>query len=178
LQTQIIEQLIKQNRLVQKQVYFDHCDRLMRVISTYLKQPADAEEVLQDTFLQIFNKIKQYNPQLGNFESWSRKIAVNHSLMFLRKRKMLQISIDECNEIKKIASLEEVNLEYRQELASKMSLLNDRQALVFRLRAIEGYEYREIMEMLGLKSEENSRKIFSNAKQRLQVFFNTGNEYK
>ena len=42
-------------------------------------------------FVNIFKKIKQFNLELGSFEAWSYKIAINQSLMCLRKKKKMYI---------------------------------------------------------------------------------------
>jgi len=55
--TETLELLLSEDAATQKQVYYEHCDRLMKVVYQYLKSVADAEEVLQDVFLTIFEKL-------------------------------------------------------------------------------------------------------------------------
>ncbi|MEO1626520.1 MAG: sigma factor, partial [Bacteroidota bacterium] len=71
MKTQTLHQLRQQVPEAQKQLYYQHCDRLMAVIYRYTGNTADAEEVLQDSFIQIFEKIDLFDPSKGSFSAWS-----------------------------------------------------------------------------------------------------------
>lgn len=69
-------------------------DRVYRLVISFTKNPADAEEVLQDVFLAVYRKIGSFE-QRSTFSTWLYRIAVNTALMKLRSRGPVQESIDE-----------------------------------------------------------------------------------
>ena len=69
-------------------------DRVYRLVISFTKNPADAEEVLQDVFLTVFRKIASFEHRSA-FSTWLYRITVNTALMKLRSRGPVQESIDE-----------------------------------------------------------------------------------
>ena len=69
-------------------------DRVYRLAMSFTKNPADAEEVLQDIFLTVFRKIASFEHRSA-FSTWLYRITVNTALMKLRSRGPVQESIDE-----------------------------------------------------------------------------------
>lgn len=66
--------------------FFDaHVDRVYRLALGMLGQPADAEEVVQATFLSAFQAIERFEPH-AHLSTWLYRIAYNHALMLLRRR--------------------------------------------------------------------------------------------
>lgn len=159
--------LIKQNQLAQKEVYYEHCDRLMYVILRYVKRMSDAEEVLQDSFVNIFKKIKQFDADRGSFNTWSHRIAINQSLMFIRKKGLkFQVIDDDITNIESHIvndGLEQLKL---NDLLKKIDNLDEKYRTILSLKLIEGYEYKEISNLLKIQ-EATTRKIFSRARKKL-----------
>ena len=60
--------------------------RVMRVVLSILKEPMDAEEVAQDVFLTVFEKIDHFRGD-SSFSTWLHRVAVNAALMRRRKSK-------------------------------------------------------------------------------------------
>ena len=63
-----------------------HQQRVLRVVLSILKEPMDAEEVAQDVFLTVFEKIDHFRGD-ASFTTWLHRIAVNAALMHRRKSK-------------------------------------------------------------------------------------------
>lgn len=148
---------------------------LFGVILNYTRNPSDAEEILQDTLLKIIRKIDSFRKE-SNLWPWMKRIAVNHSIMWLRKhRTALQREVlfedfmphfgdDGHHQVPTFdwaVDPEEVLL--NKELGG---LLYDAiHALPFDYRAplvlrdIEGYSIREISSMLGLKEPTTKTRI-------------------
>ena len=63
-----------------------HQQRVMRVVLSILKEPMDAEEVAQDVFLTVFEKIDHFRGD-SSFSTWLHRVAVNAALMRRRKSK-------------------------------------------------------------------------------------------
>lgn len=69
-------------------------DKVYRLALSFTKNPADAEEVLQDVFLTVYRKIASFEGRSA-FSTWLYRITVNTALMKLRGRGPVQESIDE-----------------------------------------------------------------------------------
>ena len=63
-----------------------HQQRVMRVVLSILKEPMDTEEVAQDVFLTVFEKIDHFRGD-SSFSTWLHRVAVNAALMRRRKSK-------------------------------------------------------------------------------------------
>lgn len=164
-----LHKLKKGDRITQKQVYYKHADRLMKIVMRYTPKIEDGEEVIQDAFLSIFKKIKSFDPKKGEFEKWSNSIAVRHALMYLRKKKDLNLNTDDFEN--DIASTEYTEIEsFDKEIESHVQGLQEKYRIVFLLKVVEGYSHKEIAEMLSIKTT-NSRTIFKRAKSKLRKKF-------
>jgi len=126
---------------------------------------------LQDSFITIFKKIKQYNHQ-GSFEGWMKRITINTALQKYRQKSPLQLVKEEALE----EDFEEV--EYDDASVSVDFLLQciqelpDRYRLVFNLYVLDKFSHKEIAEMLAV-SEGTSKSNLSRArmllKQKIEV---------
>lgn len=171
MQEKTLELLQAQDAATQKQIYYAHCDRLMGVVYQYLGSVADAEEVLQDTFLVLFEKIHLFHPDKGNFKAWSHRIATNQALMFLRKKKRIKFTMSDLSEaVKANAFVAKIDQEKGIEIDRYLNKLPSKSAIVFRLKVIEGYSHEEIADLLQIKTTA-SRAIFSRARKKLQYYF-------
>lgn len=126
-----------------------------------------AEDILQDGFITLFSKLKDYKGD-GSFEGWARKIFVNTALMSLRKKDALKMS-DELEAVKGMKDelpSQNQNIGYK-ELMKLVTSLPPGFRTVFNMYSIEGYSHKEIAEILGI-SETTSRTQLSRARIWLQ----------
>ena len=70
-----------------------HSRKVLRAIYRITQNREDAEDVLQDSLLRAFLNLKNFEGR-SSFSSWLTRIAINSALMFLRKRRGFEISID------------------------------------------------------------------------------------
>ena len=144
MEAHIFKRLIQNDAATQKVVYYQHADRLMAIVLRYVHSVPEAEDVLQDSFIQIFEKIKSFDNSKGKFESWSAKIAINYALMFLRKKKNLVFYEEDLHAQQLISKNKALyNLE-SEDIANLIGELDDKYAVIFKLKAIEGYKHQEI----------------------------------
>jgi RNA polymerase sigma factor (sigma-70 family) len=149
----------------QKVLYEKYAPKMMGVSLRYCNSRMEAEDVLQDAFIKIFDKIKTFKGE-GSFEGWIRKIVVFTALKSndKRVRKFEPGSLENVQEQSfdplAISNMETANL------LSILQELPDGYKAVFNLYAVEGYSHREIGEILGI-SDVTSRSQYSRAKQHL-----------
>ena len=128
----------------------------------FLNSQEDAEDVLQETFLQAYRSLSGFRGEAA-FSTWLMKIATNNCLMRIRKRKKVDIvSIDkpidydgshlprEIVDWSKNPSLMSANDEIREVLDYTISLLPEDKRVVLILKDLEGFSNIEIGEMLGM----------------------------
>ena len=142
----LIEQVINEDRLAQKQLFEQFSPKMLSVCRQYIKDIHNAEDVMLGGFVKVFLNIHQYN-QTGSFEGWIRKVMVRESISFLRQKKEL-VFVEEIsqNQAKKTYHLQE-HLEDYQAL---IDALPNGCKHVFKMYAIEGYKHQEIAEMLNI----------------------------
>lgn len=137
--------------------------KMMSVCLRYCDSREEAEDVMQDGFVKVFEKIGQWQGS-GALGGWIRTIMVNTALTYLRSRNKWRNSVD-------LDAAEELDAE-EVDAVSKMnetSLLNLIEKMpmgyrtVFNLFAIEGYGHQEIAEAMGI-SESTSKTQFHKAK--------------
>lgn len=137
----------------QKEVYHRFASRMLGVCNRYARNGADAEDILQDAFIKVFDKIHQFKFE-GSFEGWIRRIVVNTALKkySLRRYEKEVVGYE-------IKDRDESGMEpsayahiTEKELLVLINNLPDGYRLVFNLFVIEGYQHDEIADMLGIQS--------------------------
>ncbi len=164
---QIVQGCIANNALAQKHLYDKFSRKMMGVCLRYCDNTEEAEDVLQNGFVTVFQKIESYKGT-GSLEGWIRKVMVNTALTNIRKNKNLKLNIELDSVEYMLPSANHIT----QSIAAK-DLLKIIQTLptgfktVFNLYAIEGYSHKEIGDMLGI-TEGTSKSQYSRAKAYLQ----------
>jgi len=110
----------------------------------------DAQDILQDGFLKVFEKIDQFGFK-GAFEGWIRKIMVNTALERFRTNYQVININDNLKEVDREISGDFTSDIDARELIRFVQELSPRYRIVFNLYAIEGYSHKEIDDMLGIK---------------------------
>jgi RNA polymerase sigma-70 factor (ECF subfamily) len=137
---------------------------------------AEAEDLTQDAFLQMFRKITSFRGDSA-FSTWLHRIAVNTVLMHFRKKSLCQVSLDEPYGDDSTKARHEYGTRDRG-LAGCVDRITLTRALkelppgyrtIFLLHEVEGYEHQEIAEMLGC-SVGNSKSQLYKAKLRIREF--------
>lgn len=82
---QLVELLSKGNELALRQLYGRYATKVYNTVLSYTKNEEDAEELLQDVFLTIYNSSQSYRSE-AKVSTWIYRISVNKSLDFLRKK--------------------------------------------------------------------------------------------
>lgn len=166
-EAQLIVALKRGEGRAHKVLYERFSGKMLAVCVRYCANKDDAEEVMIDGFMRVFEKIQQFRED-GSFEGWIRRIMVTESLMFLRKNKQWrqEIPIDEI-QVEPDYTWADTSLN-ENDLLRVINQLPDGYRTVFNLYAIEGYNHGEIANMLGI-SEGTSKSQLSRARLLLQA---------
>ena len=148
---------------------------LFGVILNYTKNPPDAEEILQDTLLRVIRKIDTFRGE-SDIWPWMKRIAVNNSIMWLRKNRAIrrrEIQLEEgtpqfsddgylqSSVFKWSVDPEDVilNAELAGQLYEAIHSLPFESRFALVLKDIEGYPIKQIASLLGLKEATAKTRI-------------------
>lgn len=127
---------------------------------------ADAEDIMQEAFLSAFSKLDSYEGKVS-FGAWLKKIVINRSLDYLKKRRVKFEEIDERladEELNPMMEIREVNME---KLKKAVMQLPEGYRVVLSLYLLEGYDHDEISQILDI-SAVASRTQLLRAKRKLR----------
>ncbi|MDX1445385.1 RNA polymerase sigma factor [Lishizhenia sp.] len=168
----IIDGCVAGNRYDQEQLFKMFYGKMLAVCMRYTKDKDSAQEVLQEAFIKIFDKLKDFDFK-GSFEGWVRRIMVNASIDATRRLKRQPFRTDETylfvsDETEEFEIDEQDLTSIKAELALEaIQELSPAYRTVFNLYAVENYTHKEIAELLDI-SEGTSKSNYSKAKQNLK----------
>ncbi len=165
-ESDLIKGCIENDRRMQEELYRRFSPRMYAVCLRYAGNAEEAEDILQDGFIKIFNKLSSFRKE-GSFEGWIRRVFVNTAIEHFRRKRYLQPVTE-----KEENTLEGNYLSVLDDLAERDILelvqqLSPGYRTVFNMYVVEGYTHKEIGEMLGI-SEGTSKSQLSRAKVILQ----------
>lgn len=147
-------------------LYQQYKGLLFGVCLRYLRDKDDAQDVLQESFINIFRKLNSLR-ESEKLVGWMKRICVNQALTFIRNKKSVLFSLDDENFYEEPSSnLVEIELNTKQ-LYKYISALPDGYRMIFNLYYIEGYSHKEISEKLGITISTSTSQI-TRAKKYLQ----------
>lgn len=132
----------------------------------YVKTYDEAQDILQDGFVRVFNKMYQYSYQ-GSFEGWVRKVFVHSAIEYLRSKKMKFTEIEAVPMLEDPSAMSVLTQLSAEDILGLIRDLSPQYRTVFNLYAIEGYNHKEIADMLGI-TEGTSKSNLSRARVILQ----------
>ena len=128
----------------------------------------EAEDVLQDAFINAFNHLASYR-QDASFGAWLKRIIINTALNHVRKQKKdLMLADDLKNEGKETWEEESEPLYSVESVKRAMQILPSGFRTVLSLYLFEGYDHKEISEILGI-TESTSKSQYKRAKDKLKM---------
>ncbi len=177
---EIIERAKKGDPHAQSILVNQYSKRVYNLALRILRNREEAEDVLQETFLTVINKLDTFDGR-SSFFTWVYRIATNASLMLLRKKKIRRANFRDNDLDPEQMHLTNVvdwtqdptarieNKEIKQRIDEALSTLKEKYKTVFVLRDIEGLSTRETAEILDI-SEENVKIRLLRARQALRNY--------
>ena len=157
----------KEDRHCQRIVFERFAGKMMTVCLRYARHRLEAEDILQDAFIKIFNNIQSFHGT-GSFEGWVRRIVVNTALRDIQKSSFKNEQIGLENTIETSEQPTAISRLSEQEILKLISHLPDGYRTVFNLYVFEDFSHREIAGQLGIE-ESTSRSQLTKARQMLQM---------
>jgi RNA polymerase sigma factor (sigma-70 family) len=162
----IIKGCQQSDNRAQKELFDLFSRKMYGVCLRYGGNRSEAQDILQDGFLKIYEKIHQYEFK-GSFEGWMRRIFVNTALERYRNQyKIINIQ-DGWREINENGYDHILDNITADELMALVQALSPKYRVVFNMYAIEGYSHKEISDLLGI-NEGTSKSNLSRARIILQ----------
>lgn len=159
----MIKSCIAGEAWAQQALYDAFAGQMLGVCYRYTKSMEDAQDVLQDGFINVFRSLHQYRMD-GELAAWIRKIMVNAALNYLKRKKRYQADMLMMDEHLHPVADENPEIDMSaKELAQLIRQLPSGYQTVFNLHAIEGFSHVEIARMLGI-NEGTSRSQYLRAR--------------
>ena len=151
---ELVKSLKKGDMVAFDAIYNQYCHKLYQFVFMFLKQKEDAEEIVQDVFIKIWEsrgKIDIY----ASFESFLFTIAYNATMSLLRKRMSETKSRGYLKSLQQFSSAEQVidEIQYKElkhKVESLLKQLTPRQEEIYRLSREEGLTHTEISQKLNI----------------------------
>ena len=142
---------------------------MMALCVRYIRNRENAVEVMNDGFLKMFRNIGQYDAAKASLYTWMRRVMINTAIDYIR-RQHIHADMDMLPDFEEGPGVEnEALLKFSgEELLNMIRQLPNTTCLVFNLYAIDGFNHREIGELLQI-SEGTSRWHLSEARKQLKT---------
>ena len=168
IEKHIIAGCLKSDRRCQKELFSKTSNFVYGVILRYVKDPAYAQDLMQEAFVKVYTKMHTYDGSKAAITTWMHSIAVRTAINHLRKKHNYFLDIEDSGASSSGAvnnsGIEKLEAEHILKLITQ---LPDIQRTIFNLNVIEGYSHREISEQLNMP-EATSRSYLSRAKTTLR----------
>ncbi|MDX1420709.1 MAG: sigma-70 family RNA polymerase sigma factor [Rubricoccaceae bacterium] len=89
----LVEQALGGDQRAYEQLVAKYRDALTRHIGRLVRDKRQVEDLVQEAFIKAFSSLESYSPQYA-FSTWLYKIATNHAIDYLRRKKLPTYSID------------------------------------------------------------------------------------
>lgn len=164
----IVEKCKQGHRTAQFELYKLYSKAMYNVCLRMVKNDLDAEDILQTSFIDVFTKLDTFQFQ-SSIGAWIKRIVLNNCINFLkRSRIQLEELDDKFQTLKEEEQPDEAHIGLTVERINRALFeLPDGYRVVFSLYMLEGYDHKEIAEILQI-TEATSKSQFSRAKSKLR----------
>jgi len=165
-QRKLIEESINGSLKAQHQLYNKFAGAMFYTCNIFMRNREEAEDMLQEAFSQAFMTLENFRFE-ASFGTWLKRIVVNKCINEIKRKKTdlhLSENIEDFEEIQDEDLPEQLNINHVKEA---MKSLPEGGRIIFQLYLLEGYDHREIAEILGV-SESNSKSQYMRAKNKVK----------
>jgi RNA polymerase sigma-70 factor (ECF subfamily) len=162
----LIDDCKRGNDQARFEVYKLYSKAMFNVCYRMMNNREDAEDTLQEVFLQAFTKLDGFRFE-SSFGTWLKTIAVRTCINAINKRKVDLVYCDEIYDRRPTEEETDAVQLTTENILKAMEELPEGGRIVFSLYLLEGYDHREIAQILGI-TESTSKSQYMRAKRRVQ----------
>ncbi|WP_291911178.1 RNA polymerase sigma factor [Chitinophaga sp. CB10] len=156
-----------------REIYDAYSAAMYNICLRMTNQVSDAEDVLQEAFIQVYRSIGKLEKD-ASLTAWIKRIVVNHCLNYLRRKKVYFEEVGEV-EVSEEQGLDEAQFSYTvAAVKSAITALPTGYRTVLNLYLFENYSHKEIADMLGI-SESTAKTQYMRAKEKVRQIVNQQN---
>lgn len=172
IHSQLIDECRNGSSKAQFEIYKLYYKAMYNTCLRFVKNPMEAEDVMQEAFLAAFRNIDSFRGEVS-FGSWLKRIVVNRSLDVLKKKSLDLEPLEEGRTIIDTNNDRDYEANYKVEQVKKaIALLPDSYRVLLTLHLFEGYDHEEIAQIMEM-SNAAVRTGYSRARKRLQELLET-----
>ena len=155
----LAERCLRGERAAQELLYARYAPALLAVCGRYARSGGQAEDVLQDAFIRAFRNLEQYRGE-GPLAAWLRRIVVRTAINHYQAAAVRPAEVD-LDEAAGISSDDHDALAQLSaaDLRAVIQQLPDGYRIVLNLYCLDGYQHREIAELLGIDERTSSSQL-------------------
>ena len=163
----IVDRCVQGDQKAFYEIYQLYSKAMFNICFRILGTQEVAEDVLQEAFVNAFQNIKSYQGK-ASFGAWLKKIVVNKAISYLRKQQLDMVELNERMEVHDDGAVDDMDLIMKVEtIREAIQKLPNGFRVVFSLYLLEGYDHKEIAEILEI-SESTSKSQYNRAKKKLR----------
>ena len=171
---ELVKGCLDGERRCQEMLYDRYARRMYAVCLRYARHEMEAEDIMQDAFIRVFERLKDFRME-GSLEGWVRRVMVHTAINHYRRKSFQQERFGLERLPEEPIEPDAIGRMGERELLSMVASLPEGYRMVFNLFAIEGYDHAEIADLLGC-GESTSRSQLAKARRLLQVKINSKNK--
>ncbi|MEM7379868.1 MAG: RNA polymerase sigma factor [Bacteroidota bacterium] len=167
----LVQSCLEGKQSAQLEIYNRYYKAMYNTAVRIVKDSAEAEDVMQESFLNAFTKLHTFKGDV-TFGAWLKRIVINNSIYHYRKQqKKNEVALDDI--MYKVEDNDGVDPDHgvtelkAQKVLEAMKLLKDNYRISLTLHLVEGYDYEEISQIMDI-SYANCRTTISRAKESLR----------
>lgn len=161
---ELIEGCIHKKQDCQKQFFNLFAGKMMSVCLRYANDEHQAQDILQEGFIRVFNSIQQFRFD-GSFEGWLRRVFVTVAIRQVSKQKIFFSDTDISDNTEHSVDPDVLSKISADEIHALIRNLPDGYRTIFNLHIIEGYSHEEIAVMLGIQATTSRGQLLKARKQ-------------
>jgi len=164
----VIEKCLDGDIKAQYQLYKQYSKAMYNICLRMTNQQEEAEDMLQESFSYAFSKLGSFRFE-SSFGAWLKRIVVNTCINHLKKRRVDLVYTEHHNDPppdNDFVDYEEINFKVDQ-VNKAVEMLPEGYRIVFSLYLLEGYDHKEIADILGV-TESTSKSQFLRAKKKIK----------
>ncbi len=162
IEADLIKGCLNGDSKMQEELYKRFAPKMYAVCLRYSNNAENAQDLLQEGFIKIFRNLNRFRGD-GSFEGWIRRIFVNTSIEYFRKKTNLFSITEKEDLVVEDSSLNALDRLAEKDIILLVQELSPGYRTVFNLYAIEGYSHKEIGTMLNI-NEGTSKSQLARAK--------------